>query len=897
MAHYISRLSKEKFSEYLKLGLALKITKEGLQGIVKKETNDFHCIILQELIGKQLCSECRIENLLECPSTGLCSLKHCSFHSLSLRQLRRCPNGSCNIIRDKIRENFRYNKSSIPEPSWSNTNAQLWTTNAFQVMKCYLPRSKYQGIGKIEDVDLNGLINVIINNKRFDKILSDDLIEKDNSYIKVLEIEKYYRNCDSLTISDWQFTEHLKEMIKLLKGTSVLMHNQGAQQAVTKLEQIKSDTLIVNTQTLTEVLSELILSITKDDEEKARRRGKHKKRSIQKSTTIPKLRLNLLSGCHDIFSRDHRNIKLCQLESIISKLRGTIHELQESVKKTKMSENKEMDSGATQRKRIKYEANDTTMQSLFPEKSYDELKTDQVKTDWEQCLCKDTEFSKKIAERLIKSRYFPEQQALNEICKKFGREEKLIKTICTELAASIKNKSEKIVQVIPSYYKESDQSEKIIFVICTKAALSRAEMGTVKQYSHKIRPIGEYSLEGQEVLQNKLFMEQNLKLKELENLKKCINKHADMLLSKHRQLSIIAPSALRSKFYGTSKATIIREPCIVLFVHTKNYIPIDEEPFDDHYEGIPIDVREGGFMTHPRIPSGGEISDGLKMGCNIGSVACEKFGTLGGFIEHPKYGLCGLTCAHVLLSNEWMGDLKQHGSMKWPTFHPVEGVTHPGGTANVVGRLVEAVYTKGQSEQSGMEIALFQIEEHRPSSGKFHGNDDMAFDSGKSHDVSVLNDVPVVKLGSTTHKTTGQFIMKEPATTVRTLTYRANVGNHEITLHNQLEVMPHKWFSKGNRFSKPGDSGSLVFMERSDEYICVGMVEGGTSYGTSIVTPILPILQACGVNSLKSFETANLYKHLSNLTSTVTKMKSDMDQHFPLIMQMYEEMKRRKDNQ
>jgi hypothetical protein len=55
---------------------------------------------------------------------------------------------------------------------------------------------------------------------------------------QVLEIEKNYRNCDSLTISDWQFTAHLKDMINLLTGTTPLLHDRGAQQAVAKLEKV-----------------------------------------------------------------------------------------------------------------------------------------------------------------------------------------------------------------------------------------------------------------------------------------------------------------------------------------------------------------------------------------------------------------------------------------------------------------------------------------------------------------------------------------------------------------------------------------------------------------------------------------------------------------------------------
>ena len=347
--------------------------------------------------------------------------------------------------------------------------------------------------------------------------------------------------------------------------------------------------------------------------------------------------------------------------------------------------------------------------------------SEQEMTDWEQCLCEGTSVARKLAERLIKGHEFPEPQTLDKLCDHFGRKDKLITSLCSELATNIRNKSENIVEVIPSYQIGDGSSCKIIFVACTKGDLSRKEITSIK-YSLKIRPIGEYSLEGKEVAESKIVTEQNLSPKELENIKKCINKHADALMSKHMSLSIIAPSPVRSQQYGSAKARIIREPCIVLYVHTKDYIPINEEPFEKFYEGIPVDVREGGFMAHPVIPLGDATGiDGLTMGCNIGSAMSNNAGTLGGFIEHPTYGLCGLTCAHVLLNDQCMGDLLQNGCIKWPNFHPCEGVTQPGGSTNEIGRLVKAVYSIGAGDQSGIEIALFQIERRYPNTARFYG--------------------------------------------------------------------------------------------------------------------------------------------------------------------------------
>jgi hypothetical protein len=177
----------------------------------------------------------------------------------------------------------------------------------------------------------------------------------------------------------------------------------------------------------------------------------------------------------------------------------------------------------------------------------------------------------------------------------------------------------------------------------------------------------------------------------------------------------------------------------------------------------------------------------------------------------------------------------------------------------------------------------------------FTGNDDMRFDGGKSHEVSVINDFPVVKLGSTTNKTIGKFMMNEPAISVRTSKFNVNTGSHVLTLHNQLEVIPD-----GPKFSDFGDSGSLVFMKRSaedNEYICVGMIEGGTSYGTSIVTPITPILQAFGVGSFKNFETVNLSKDLKNvetkITNRIESLESQIEQSFSAVMNELREMRSR----
>lgn len=60
-------------------------------------------------------------------------------------------------------------------------------------------------------------------------------------------------------------------------------------------------------------------------------------------------------------------------------------------------------------------------------------------------------------------------------------------------------------------------------------------------------------------------------------------------------------------------------------------------------------------------------------------------------------------------------------------------------------------------------------------------------------------------------------------------------------------------------FAMNGDSGAFVYqidppsdLERDDKLYCIGMVVGGTSYGSTVVTPIKPVLEALNA-SIRAF--------------------------------------------
>ncbi|XP_053378859.1 uncharacterized protein LOC128548343 [Mercenaria mercenaria] len=508
---------------------------------------------------------------------------------------------------------------------------------------------------------------------------------------------------------------------------------------------------------------------------------------------------------------------------------------------------------------------------------------------WSQCLCKTSQEALNLADVLLKNNSVPTEDALNRLCEHFGKKDKFFLHLCRCICAYIKSKSRKIVHVYSSY--QMLHENEIVFVVFVKESLSKSEETKIRNNCKvEIRLIDTYSPEGKLVMNSKENCDSELSVSEIETVKRCLDIFAAELMKKHKYLSLIRASPVRSKGYEKSEGKIGKETCIALYVPAKNYIPTDEEPFQSNYDGIPIDVREGGFVLYTS-PRADERHEHIKMGCKIsrdklkGAEFSHMSGTLGGFVQHPKYGLCGFTCAHALLHYLELEELKEKGGiLHWPYFGEFEAINQPENALNVIGRLVQAVYKEGVNGGTGVEVALFQIERRHPTNGDFppsqtQAGQDLRFESGKTFGCSRLNADDIVKFGCKTNKTFGKFLMKQGTTCVRTQKHKLKVQtNFEVTLYNQLEVrsVPD---ANGRTcdFADFGDSGSLVFMKgEDDEYVCVGMLEGGTSDGTVVVTPIAPILEQLDLSKLKSFKKEKQARELQFIQRDVRTILQDI---------------------
>ncbi|KAH3867008.1 hypothetical protein DPMN_030132, partial [Dreissena polymorpha] len=375
---------------------------------------------------------------------------------------------------------------------------------------------------------------------------------------------------------------------------------------------------------------------------------------------------------------------------------------------------------------------------------------------------------------------------------------------------------------------------------------------------------------------------------DMERLNECILNNTEDLMQQHKYLNVIRGGS-NKQMKGSKRGL-----CIVLYVHAKGFIPIDEDPFKKSYDGIHVKILEGRFT--PYMNHGEEIRQGsfapymnradvvlnkLKMGCKIEG---HNNGTLGVFIEHPSYGMCGITCAHVAISATEMEECKsENGRLLWQKIDPSKKYIHQpsriNDDLNQFGQIVEVIYKEGKGSETGIEIALIQIEKRHPDSGKFPTSrsdsveSDFEFVSGKTCGPTRFNtNNRCFKVGSATGFTEGTVEMCAP-NTVRTDKHKWDYDHLRITLYNQIFIRPIR-----EDFAVQGDSGSPVFVkeEGTGEPVCIGLVEGGLTGGLVVVTPITQILEELGISQLKAFP-QNVMQDLQQIKQQQLQIQSTLN--------------------
>ncbi|KAK3591477.1 hypothetical protein CHS0354_031583 [Potamilus streckersoni] len=179
------RLKKTEYKNWLKAGMSLIRVKEGLETFADAESNVLHKDILTK------CMPCG-----QCTQDGV---KHKNRQKL-------CP--SCDSFKDEIKKRHKY-----LSPNWDNTDVQKWTNDHWSVSKCFMNPGQ-SGNHLASDTDISGLLNFIINYKKFQDTKYGDI---QKNAVKVRDDRNHIIHIGRDQLSETDLKSYTNNMLNLLK--------------------------------------------------------------------------------------------------------------------------------------------------------------------------------------------------------------------------------------------------------------------------------------------------------------------------------------------------------------------------------------------------------------------------------------------------------------------------------------------------------------------------------------------------------------------------------------------------------------------------------------------------------------------------------------------------------
>ncbi|XP_045208643.2 uncharacterized protein LOC123560536 [Mercenaria mercenaria] len=520
---------------------------------------------------------------------------------------------------------------------------------------------------------------------------------------------------------------------------------------------------------------------------------------------------------------------------------------------------------------------------------------------WQICLEADDSFENQAA-NLLEHRKLPNQGVLNAACAKYTLSSPILKDLCKCICRYIKEKSENIVHVWAAYTYRKDSmvfGNEIVFVVLT----THNDIINEKDFSIYQRCVLDVKTktENMKINEKELDTSNRPSATEIEDLEACLRENAKTLMKEHSELTRVTAGWYRACVNDTGQYSLQKQLCIVLYVHVKGYVPLEEKPFPTQIGKYPVDVREGIF-TLCRGPN--DYHEKLKMGCVIRG---ENQGTLGAFIEIENDGdIYGITCAHVVFDNKMLKRIIEHGQIDYRNSETGVTVYQPASDTIVksIGSAVIGLYDEGGNGAPGMEIALIKINQDRwPTEGTFPDDSNyrqnefgldkpFTFCSGKvSKPDSRFHSPTVYKYGGESRLTSGEFRVN--GASVRTRTTKGNILGEEMIMHDQIEIQS----LYGKPFATHGDSGALVFAyEQNDSELSAvglfeGIFEGENIYTMAPMYVVLNKLRLSGKQcALKKFAPfhfrfedprlgVDLYQKVSSLSENVTILSKKLEKN------------------
>ena len=142
----MSESSDKLFENWIKSGMALKYTEEGLlpfvEEVLEHQHETIYKTVLSNSIDKTECNDCFVQNILECYTPKICSggAKRCTFHDKNepTKPYRQCPRNHCNRVKYEIVASHRHRTTFF-----KNTRSEQWCDSSWEVAKCFISNPWY----------------------------------------------------------------------------------------------------------------------------------------------------------------------------------------------------------------------------------------------------------------------------------------------------------------------------------------------------------------------------------------------------------------------------------------------------------------------------------------------------------------------------------------------------------------------------------------------------------------------------------------------------------------------------------------------------------------------------------------------------------------------------------
>lgn len=144
------RLGNQEYNNWIKAGLCLALTKEGLEDFANEKSREFHQTVVDNIQKANIptagCSMCNTGKITFPGKIKIdCSHPYCQEFMKQIDQVGVDPN-----------KGFKIGKANL-----CNSNVQLWHSDPWELAKLFMNPGQQPAQKSANDTDISGIINFI----------------------------------------------------------------------------------------------------------------------------------------------------------------------------------------------------------------------------------------------------------------------------------------------------------------------------------------------------------------------------------------------------------------------------------------------------------------------------------------------------------------------------------------------------------------------------------------------------------------------------------------------------------------------------------------------------------------------------------------------------------------